>query len=191
MGPEETFNDLKDEEVLFASLEKPALFKVIIDRYEKAFLRKAKSIVYQNEEAEDVVQDTFTKIYFNAEKFKKRPGIEFKSWAYRILVNTAINKYHWLKKRRHVEFLDPLMYNETLESNENFVMAADAKMTVADAISRLPEHSQKLLTSYYIEDKSYKNIAQEEGMTSAALKMKLFRAKRMFKKALNDNLYQQ
>lgn len=191
MGPEETFNDLKDEEVLFASLEKPALFKVIIDRYEKAFLRKAKSIVYQNEEAEDVVQDTFTKIYFNAEKFKKRPGIEFKSWAYRILVNTAINKYHWLKKRRHVEFLDPLMYNETLESNENFVMAADAKMTVEGAISRLPTQAQKLLTSYYIEDKSYKDIAQEEEMTAAALKMKLFRAKRLFKKALNDNLYQQ
>lgn len=191
MGPEETFNDLKDEEVLFASLEKPALFKVIIDRYEKAFLRKAKSIVYQNEEAEDIVQDTFTKIYFNAEKFKKRPGIEFKSWAYRILVNTAINKYHWLKKRRHVEFLDPLMYNETLESNENFVMAADAKMTVEGAISRLPTQAQKLLTSYYIEDKSYKDIAQEEEMTAAALKMKLFRAKRLFKKALNDNLYQQ
>ncbi|MEK7566515.1 MAG: sigma factor-like helix-turn-helix DNA-binding protein, partial [Patescibacteria group bacterium] len=88
-------------------------------------------------------------------------------------------------------FLDPLMYNETLESNENFVMAADAKMTVEGAISRLPTQAQKLLTSYYIEDKSYKDIAQEEEMTAAALKMKLFRAKRLFKKALNDNLYQQ
>lgn len=179
----------KDEEILFASLERPALFRVIVERYEKAFLRKAKSIVYQNEEAEDVVQDTFTKIYFYANSFKKRPGIEFKSWAYKILVNTAINKYHYLKKRRGPEFSDALAYSETLESNENFVMAADAKMEVANAISRLPEQSQKLLTSYYIEDKSYKNIAQEEGITSAALKMKLFRAKRLFKKALDDNLY--
>lgn len=189
MDPDGEFNDLRDEQILFASLEKPALFKIIMDRYEKAFLRKAKSMVYQNEEAEDVVQDTFTKIYFNAEKFKKRPGIEFKSWAYKILVNTAINKYHYLKKRRGSEFFDTLNYAETLESNENFVMAADAKMIVEGAISQLPEHSQKLLTSYYIEDKSYKDIAEKEKITSAALKMKLFRAKRLFRKALNDNLY--
>jgi len=186
---EDEFNDLKDEEALFASLEKPAVFKIVVARYEKAFLRKAKSIVHQDEEAEDVVQDAFTKIYFHAGKFKKRPGIEFKSWAYKILVNTAINKYHWLKKRRSTEFLDALAYGETLESNDNFVLAADAKMVVTDAISRLPEQSQKLLTSYYIQDKSYKDIALEEKITTAALKMKLFRSKRLFRKILNDNLY--
>src|SRR3989338_4308050 len=97
MNTGEELSDLKDEEILFASLEKPALFRVLMVRYEQAFLRKAKSIVYQEEDAEDVVQDAFTKIYFNAGKFKKRPGIEFKSWAYKILVNTAINKYHNLK----------------------------------------------------------------------------------------------
>ena len=183
------FGNLKDEDVLFASLEKPALFRVLMARYEKAFLRKAKSVVYREEDAEDVVQDAFTKIYFNANKFKKRPGIQFKSWAYKILVNTAINKYHQLKKRRGVEFSDALMYEETLESNENLVAAADAKMIVADAISKLPAESQKLLTSYYIQDKSYRDIATEEKMTTAALKMKLFRAKRLFKKILNDNLY--
>ena len=58
---EDEFNDLKDEEALFASLEKPAVFKIVVARYEKAFLRKAKSIVHQDEGAEEVVQDAFTK----------------------------------------------------------------------------------------------------------------------------------
>ena len=186
---EAELSNLKDEEILLVSMEKPALFKIIMDRYEKAFLRKALNIVGQKEEAEDVVQDTFTKVYFYANKFKKRPGIEFKSWAYKILINTAINKYHWLKKRRKTEFLDTLLYQETLESDENLILAADAKMTVQDAMSRLPEQTQKLLTSYYLEDKSYKDIAGEAEITVPALKMKLFRAKRLFKKALNDNLY--
>lgn len=189
MNLEEEFEGLKDEEILFASLEKPALFRVIVSRYEKPFQRKAVSIVRQEEDAEDVVQDAFTKIYFHANKFKKRPGIEFKSWAYKILVNAAINKYHYLKKRRTSEFSDELAYGETLESNENFALATEAKSVVENALSRLPQQPQKLLASYYLRDKSYKDIAAEENMTVPALKMKLFRAKKLFKNALNDNLY--
>lgn len=188
-NPEE-FNGLKDEEVLFVSLDKPALFRVLVERYEKAFLRKAKSIVYQSEEAEDIVQDAFTKIYFHAAKFQKRPGVEFKSWAYKILVNTAITRYRKLKKKQTLEFFEPYMYEETLESSENLALAAEAKMAVSEAISRLPEKFRTLLSLYYLEDKSYKDIAEREKLSMPALKMKLFRAKRLFKKALNDNLYQ-
>lgn len=191
MDTDAEFDGLKDEDILYASQEKPALFRVIVARYEKPFLRKAKSIVRGDEDAEDVVQDAFTKIYFHAGKFKKMPGIEFKSWAYKILVNTSINKYHWLKKRPKAEFIDEMMYEKVSESSESIVLAADAKMAVESALSRLPVESQKLLTFYYLEDKSYKDIANKENMTIPALKMKLFRAKRMLKKAMNDNLYEQ
>ncbi len=190
MGLEEEFDGLKDEEILFASIEKPALFRIIMSRYEKPFLRKAMGVVRQKEDAEDVVQDAFTKIYFHAAKFKKRPGIEFKSWAYKILVNAAINKYHYLKKRWASEFSDEIAYGETLASNENLALATEAKIIVENAISRLPQQSQKLLTSYYLKDKSYKDIAGEENITVPALKMKLFRAKKLFKKATNNDLYQ-
>ena len=84
-------NDLKDEEILAASLEKPAFFKILVDRYQEAFLRKALSILRRQEDAEDIVQETFVKIYFNGKKFKKMEGIEFKSWAYKILINTSFN----------------------------------------------------------------------------------------------------
>ena len=94
-----------------------------------------------------------------------------------------------MKKSRHVEFSDEIINKEIIENSENMVLASDAKMDVDGAMSRLPPEPQKLLTSYYLEDRSYKDIAQERNMTGAALKMKLFRAKRMFKKALNDNLY--
>jgi len=181
---------MKDEEILHISLDKPALFSVLVERYEKAFLRKARSIISQTEEAEDVVQETFTKIYLHAAKFKKMPGIEFKSWAYKILVNTAITKYRRLKKHQSLEFIDPYMYENTAESPENMVLAADAKMLVSEAISRLPEEPRNLLSMYYLEDKSYKDIAQKENMSMPALKMKLFRAKRLFKRALDHNLYQ-
>ena len=96
---EERLNvDTRDEELLRKSLDDPRLFGVLIDRYQTAFLRKAIGIVRSREEAEDITQEAFTKIYLNAGKFQKLPGIEFKSWAWRILVNTALTHYRKLKK---------------------------------------------------------------------------------------------
>ena len=103
-----TENNLKDEEILAASLEKPALFRILVARYQEAFIRKALGILRQREEAEDIVQETFVKIYFNGKKFKKMEDVEFKSWAYKILVNTAISRYRKISKKWRMESTDPL-----------------------------------------------------------------------------------
>ncbi|MEK7178535.1 MAG: sigma-70 family RNA polymerase sigma factor, partial [Patescibacteria group bacterium] len=131
-------NNLKDEEILAASLEKPAFFKILVDRYQEAFLRKALSILRRQEEAEDIVQETFVKIYFNGKKFKKMEGIEFKSWAYKILVNTAISRYRQISKKWQMESTDPLdleLASEHNFSTEDTVLAKEAKSLTADLIS--------------------------------------------------------
>ena len=55
--------NLPDEEVLKLAIAQPWLFGVLVDRYQIAFMRKALSIVRDKNDAEEVVQDTFTKIY--------------------------------------------------------------------------------------------------------------------------------
>ena len=183
-------NNLKDEEILAVSLEKPAFFKILVDRYQEPFLRKALGILRQQEEAEDIVQETFVKIYFNAKKFKKMEGIEFKSWAYKILVNTAISRYRKISKKWRAESADPLdleLASERNLSTEDIVLESETKSATAELLSRLPEPLSRLLSKYYIEDKSYKEIAKEEGVTIPALKMKLFRAKKLLKKFTKDD----
>ncbi|MEK7198069.1 MAG: RNA polymerase sigma factor [Patescibacteria group bacterium] len=184
----------KDEEILIASLKKPALFKILVDRYQEAFIRKAVGILRQQEEAEDIVQETFVKIYWNAKKFKKMEGIEFKSWAYKILVNTAISRYRKISKKWQAESLDPLdleMASEKNLSTENIVLESENKSAAAELISRLPKPLARLVSLYYIEDKSYKQIAEKESLTIPALKMKLFRAKKilrdLYKKSDDNN----
>ena len=175
---------LKDEEILAVSLDKPALFKILVDRYQGAFIRKALDILRQQEEAEDIVQETFVKIYFNGKKFKKLQGIEFKSWAYKILVNSAISRYRQISKKWQAESTDPLdleLASERNLSTEDVVLESEAKSITADLISRLPEPLARLVSLYYIEDKSYKDIAKEERLTVPALRMKLFRAKKLLK----------
>ena len=177
-------NNLKDEDILAASLEKPALFRILVARYQEAFIRKALSILRQQEEAEDIVQEAFVKIYFNGKKFKKMDGIEFKSWAYKILVNTAISRYRKISKKWQMESTDPLdleLASERDFSTEDMVLAKEAKSVTADLISHLPKPLARLVSLYYIEDKSYKEIAKQESVTIPALKMKLFRAKKLLR----------
>ena len=172
----------KDEEILTASLKKPALFKVLVDRYQEAFIRKAVGILRSQEEAEDIVQETFVKIYLNGKKFKKMDNVEFKSWAYKILVNTAISRYRKISKKWRAESLDPLdleLASEKSLSTENIVLESENKSATAELISHLPKPLARLISLYYIEDKSYKEIAAKESITIPALKMKLFRAKKM------------
>lgn len=183
-------NNLKDEEILAASLKKPAFFKILVDRYQGAFLRKALGILRQHEEAEDIVQETFVKIYFNGKKFKKIEGIDFKSWAYKILVNTAISRYRRISKKWQMESTDPLdveLVSERDSSTEDMVLVKETQSITADLISHLPKPLARLVSLYYIEDKSYKEIAKQESVTIPALKMKLFRAKKLLKDLAKKN----
>jgi len=182
-------NNLKDEEILALSLEQPALFRILVSRYQEAFIRKAIGIVRQREEAEDIVQEAFVKIYFNGKKFKKIDGIEFKSWAYRILVNTAISRYRKISKKWKAESNDPLdleMASDSELSTENIILESENRSLTAELLSRLPKPWARLVSLYYSEDKSYKEIAEQEGITMAALKMKLFRAKKFLKNAVKE-----
>ena len=100
-----------DEEILALSIEQPHLFAVLIDRYQSAFLRKAGTVIRGKEDAEDIVQETFTKIYLYAGKFQVQEGASFKSWGYKILMNTSFT--HYKKKKRRIGAtadLDPEFY---------------------------------------------------------------------------------
>ena len=177
---------MKDEDILRASQDEPAMFQMLVEKYQEPLLRAAMRVVRGREEAEDIVQEAFVKIYKNADKFQKLDGIEFKSWAYRVAINTAITHYRKLKRG---EFLveDPAVFQEAGEDliHERFSLAADAKASVAAALAQMPAHLGSVLKRYYLEDKSYRTIAEEEKISIPTLKMRLFRAKKIFRKLNN------
>ena len=98
-------------------------------------------------------------------------------------INTAISHY---RKIKHGEFLseDPSIFEKA--SGEQFDVhlheRADSKATVAETLEKVPEHLRSVLRAYYFEDKSYQTIAEEHDISIPTLKMRLFRAKRIFKK---------
>ena len=180
--------ELPDEEILKLSLKDPSRFSLLVDKYEEAFMRAAFSITRSREEAEDILQETFTRIYMNGASYKKQPGASFKSWAYKILVNTSFTHYQKLKKRNGtVSYLDPVLYEDSVVAESAELSSnADNKAIITATISKMPEHLGRLLKLYFLEDKSYKEIADMENITTTTLKMRLFRAKRLFKKLMSE-----
>ncbi|MBI4121626.1 MAG: RNA polymerase sigma factor [Candidatus Ryanbacteria bacterium] len=171
----------KDEEVLWASLSEPALFRVLVEKYQSPFLRLAYGVVRSREEAEDIVQEAFCDIYRNALKFKRQEGASFKSWAYRVVLNKAISHYRKLKRERErTTLLEPAHY-ENLGVEEGLSEPLDKQITVERFLNLLPEDLRRVVSAYYIEDKPYAAIAKEENISLSTLKMRLFRAKRMLR----------
>ncbi len=178
--------NLRDEEVLERSIAHPSLFAVLVERYQDAFLRKAESVVRSREEAEDIVQETFTKIYFNANRFKTVEGASFKSWGYKILMNTTFTHYQKLKKKGGAMIeLDPEFY-ETLPDPANYSHEETMRDYVASFLSRMPMQLARPLSLHFIDEYSQKEIAEMEGTTVSAIKTKIYRAKREFQRLLDE-----
>ena len=183
-GGAEALNQAKDEALLGASQEYPDLFSILVDRYQAAFLRFAGRILNSKEEAEDVVQEAFLKIYRHADQLQEGPNSKFKSWAYKIVFNTALTRYRNLKKRMgQVTYLDTFLY-ETLGSKD-FQDNLDAEIFVKEILAKMPNDFRELLELHYLEGLSYDQISEKKNITIPALKMRLFRARELFRNLNN------
>lgn len=183
---DESLKDIADEEILARSVTNPNLFAILVERYEEAFLRKVRRILGGREEAIDVVQEAFTKIYLNAHRFEKQEGAQFSSWGYKILLNTTFTYYKKLQKKdgagvRLEDEIWALFPDESLRGAEK----GEVRDLVASIISRMPESLAKVLTLHFLEDKPQKEIADEEGVSVSAIKTRIHRAKKEFKKISN------
>jgi RNA polymerase sigma-70 factor (ECF subfamily) len=178
---------MSDEELLFASQLRPWLFAELIKRYEAAFLRKAQGIIRDPRDAEEIVQDTFTKIYKYADTFTPQVGATFSSWAYRILLNTTFTYYQRRVKltQRYAE-LDP-EYESFVADQTADPLIAERRDGVERILATLPEHFAYVLRLHYLERWPQEAIAAETGEHVGAIKVRIFRAKAAFRRACTGN----
>ncbi|MEI7719624.1 MAG: RNA polymerase sigma factor [bacterium] len=174
---------MSDEEVLTLSVLHPSLFALLVRKYEEPFLRKALRIVGGREEAEDVVQEAFVKIYLNASKFKKQEGASFSSWGYRIVVNTALTHYQKQKRSgRDSVALDEEIWALIPDRNLRQFEKKELADVVASVLTRMSPMLARALTAFFIEGKPQEEIAEEEGLSVGAIKTRVHRAKLEFKR---------
>lgn len=179
----EDAGELSDEEILMRSQNQPWLFRIIVDRYEAAFMRKARSIIFNPLDAEEIVQDVFTKIYVHAAKFSPQEGAKFSSWAYRILMNTAFTRYQKLvKEGQRFSNIDP-EFEQFIGEQKNHSGFEQKRDGIDRVLEQLPGHFAYVLRLHYLERWSHQQIADETGENVGTVKARIHRAKAAFRKS--------
>ena len=175
---------LCDKEILDRSFNQPWYFEVLVDRYQNTFLRKSMSVIHSKEEAEDIVQETFLRIYKYGKEFKEKEGASFKSWAYTILRNVCYTHY---KKRRiqnslviKVDFSQEDFEDTTPMMQE--VEKTETERHAEAVLSLMPESFAKILRMYFLEEKSQKEISKIENISPEVVRTRIHRAKNFFRK---------
>lgn len=190
-GHSENMSELTDEEILLRARAHPWLFSIILDRYQDAFLRKAMGIIHSTEDAEEIVQDTFTKIYLHADSFSPVAGAKFSSWAYRILMNTAFTAYQKrMKQGARFQNIDP-EFEQFVADKSGGVAVTEVQDGVERILARLPGHFATVLRLHYIERWSHQDIADETGEAVGTVKARIHRAKAAFRKESTELEQQQ
>lgn len=169
-------NHLSDEDLLKKSLAAPSAFEILITRYQRHFLERATHVVKTRDEAEDVVQETFVRIYRFATKYEEKHGT-FKAWAMTILMNVARTRYQkQVTMRGRIAPLSTDHYEQLAAPSTKD--AAHAKDAIERALAQIPEDSARLIRLAYLEELPYVQIAEREGITVGALKTRIHRLKK-------------
>lgn len=184
----EEVKNLSDEAILARAVIEPDVFVYIVRRYEDAFLRKVRKVVWSPEDAEDIVQETFTKIYLNAARFKTVEGATFKSWGYTILMNTAFTKYQKkVKEASRTAELAPEHYENLPDMSHKESFGLELGDMVLSIFAKMPEHLSRVLELHFLKQIPQQVIAEQEGVAVGTIKTRVHRAKAYFRELAGDS----
>jgi len=157
-------------------------FAVLVRRHTTLFFSAAYRMCGQTDEAEDIVQEAFLKLWDKPEGFDKTKGTKFTTWFYRVITNLAIDKNRRKKPMASPEILDVMA--DTTPHAETRMLEKEQNTALEHAIQALPERQKTALNLCFYEGLTNKEAADIMGVGLKALESLLIRAK----KALQDDL---
>ncbi len=152
-------------------------YSAIINKYKDLAFNIALKITKNEQDSEEIVQDSFVKAFRGLNKFKNES--QFSTWFYRIVCNTAISSVR-PKKYTVVKIDDNLtdvFENNQIERAVNNLDSYDRKRLLSEALSKLNELDYTVLSLYYYEDLSLKEISKIVDKKINYLKVLLQRAR--------------
>ncbi|MDN3593397.1 RNA polymerase sigma factor [Zunongwangia endophytica] len=181
---------IKDDQIIINQIlgGDKRLFSVLVDRYKNLVFTLCLRLLKNREEAEELAQDSFVKIYKSLNKFKGKS--KFSTWVYRVTYNNCLD---FLKaKKRKFQELSVDDYEgfeiEDVDSAINNLEEKERKMAILSCIKMLSEDDAFLLTLHYYEDQSVKEIAEVMQLSESNVKVKLYRSRKQLAVILKRKL---
>ncbi len=181
------FQEATDEELVLQVARDRRAFSVLVSRYEDRLMRYVWRLgISGKQDAEDVLQEAFLKIYKNVNGFD--PSLKFSSWAYRITHNEAMNHVRSKKRRPEghyvydgEEALQVIAHEGELEEDIATHIETEKMMK---ALEVLPEKYRGILVLRYLEGLEYKEISDVLRLPMGSVATHLYRAKKALKQQL-------
>ena len=179
-----SFHDGEDEDQIIISQifsGQKELFRLLIQRHERAVYGMGMSFFHNAEDASDFTQDVFFKAFRNLSQFEGQS--RFSTWLYRIAYNTAINSAARKKEYQSLAEEDISIEVDTPERKFLRNLACDA---IQEAIKELPKRFRVCIDLYFFYDRSHKEIEIITGYPINTIKSHVFRAKKLLRKKLDS-----
>ncbi|MBU8880308.1 sigma-70 family RNA polymerase sigma factor [Bacillus sp. FJAT-29790] len=155
-------------------------FRLLVEKYRNDLFRTIYAVLRDRKEAEDAAQEVFIKIYHSLPQYE---GQGFKTWMTRIAVNHAIDVKR-KRDRRQEEVMESVEYDFQGhgESVETEMIEKERRVLVREKLLELPENYRNVIYDFYIAEKSYQQIAEEQKVGVKTIETKLYRARNWMKK---------
>lgn len=155
-------------------------FAYFVDTYQDMAITIAFRICGNKQDAEDIVQNAYVKAFHNLHTF--RTDSKFSTWLYRIVYNTALT--HISSSGFNTEFVD-YQHMDTESSFSEWdtlerINEQEQKAVINETLEKMPKDESLLLTLYYLEENSIKDIVLITGLGESNIKVKLHRARKRF-----------
>ncbi|MHA0855378.1 RNA polymerase sigma factor [Paenibacillus sp. CMAA1364] len=162
-------------------------FRLIVDEYSKHIFYTTYSVLRDAKDAEDVAQETFIQIYKSLSQYRSQG---FKSWITRIAINKAIDLKR-KKTRRNENNQYSVDDMECIASDEEDPLTLTIREEKHEFFNRklqsIPDNHRAVLTAFYLEEKSYEQIAEELQVKPKTVESKLYRARDWIRKKWKED----
>lgn len=180
---------MQDEKAFIALLLNPktqdTAFRQLVSQYSRPLYSHIRNIVIDHDDTDDVLQNTFIKVFQNIKNFKGESKLF--SWIYRIATNEAITFVSTRAKKNNIsneEMQQKVLHN--LQADEYF--EGDAmQLQLQQAIATLPEKQQLVFKMKYYEDLKYEEISEILGTSVGALKASYHHAVKKIEDFINSH----
>lgn len=174
--------ELGDEELVARALAGDTRsYEELVRRYERLVARILYPYAKREISVEDLVQETFLRAYDRLETYN--PDYRFKTWLLAIANNLGVDT---LRRRRETVEFNPEIHASTTRGPDADAVDAERARGVREAVMELPETYAVPLILRYSEDLSYAEMAEVLGISVAAVKSRLFRARQMLGERLEE-----